>query len=218
MAAEHEKIFDMLKNSVSKAECEFLDTLNGTQDPENVAVFQGMILFIYRKCFMPDSNDILPNTRLKNTTLDINSPDALKSAWHIYIDLCMKYNKTISVIQFCSFIGIDYDTLVRYANGLNKTTSQTICQIAKKIFRDAESATYGQAVDGNRIGAIFALKSKFGYTDTRPQEIIIHNGAQLSASEIQNKYLDLLPDNSTAQITDNSDTQKMPENMPEMVN
>lgn len=218
MAAEHEKIFDTLKKSVNKAECDFLDTLNGAQDPENIAVFHGMILYIYRKCFMPDSNDILPNARLKNTTLDINSPDALKSAWHIYIDLCMRYNKTVSVIQFCAFIGIDYDTLIRYANGINKGTSQTICQIAKKIFSDAESATYGQAVDGNRIGAIFALKSKFGYTDTRPQEIIIHNGAQLSASEIQNKYLDLLPDNSTAQLTDNSDAQNMPENMPEMVN
>lgn len=218
MAAEHEKIFDMLKNSVSKAESDFLDLLDNAQDPENVAVFHGMILYIYRKCFMPNSADPLPNSRLKNTMLDINNPDVLKSAWHIYNDLCMRYNKTISVIQFCSFIGIDYDTLIRYANGLNKTTSQTICQIAKKIFSDAESATYGQAVDGNRIGAIFALKSKFGYTDNKPQEIIIHNGSQLSASEIQNKYLDLLPDNSTAQITDNSDAQKMPENMPEMVN
>ena len=218
MEERTEKFYDVLKKSVNNAECEFLDTLNGAQDPENIAVFHGMILFIYRKCFMPDSNDILPNARLKNTTLDINSPDALKSAWHIYIDLCMRYDKTISVIQFCAFIGIDYDTLVRYANGINKGTSQTICQIAKKIFRDAESATYAQAVDGNKIGAIFALKSKFAYTDNKPQEIIIHNGAQLSASEIQSKYLDLLPDNSTAQITDNSDTQKSRENVLETVN
>lgn len=214
MAADRENFYDVLKNSVENARLAFLAKL-GNPTELTVSEFSGLILYIYSNVFKPDQ---VTSKKFSMTILDPNNAKDLITAWDIYTNLCCMYNKTNSIIQFSSFTGISYDYFYHIVSGRRKILSQDIQQAVQKIYFDTESVTYGQAVDGNRIGAIFALKSKFGYTDTKPQEIIIHNNAQLSASEIQNKYLDLLPDNSAAQITDNSDTQKVLENMPEMVN
>lgn len=209
-----EKFYDVLKDSIDTVEADYIDYLHNPSEL-SVAEFQGLLLTIYSKVFRPTK---IVGNRHNLSILDIDNADDIIYTWDLYTTLCNRYNKTLSVVQYASFVGIDYDWFYRIVSNRRKIINQTILQAVKKIFRDAESVTYGQAVDGNRIGAIFALKSKFGYTDSKPQEIIIHNGAQLSASEIQNKYLDLLPDNSTAQITDNSDTQKARENVPEMAN
>ena len=214
MEERTEKFYDVLKDSIDTAEAEYIDYLHNPSEL-SVAEFQGLLLTIYSKVFRP--TEIVGN-RHNLSILDIDNPSDIIYTWDLYTNLCNRYNKTLSVVQFASFVGIDYDWFYRIVSNRRKIINQTILQAVKKIYRDAESATYGQVIDSNRIGGIFLLKSKFGYTDSKPQEIIIHNGAQLSASEIQNKYLDLLPDNSTAQITDNSDTQNMPENVPEMAN
>ena len=214
MEERTEKFYDVLKDSVENARLAFLETLNNPQEL-TVAEFSGLILYIYSRVFKPTQ---ITSKKFSMTILDPNNAKDITIAWNLYTNLCCMYNKTNSIIQFSSFTGISYDYFYHIVSGRRKIVNQDIQQAVQKIYRDTESATFAQALDGNRIGAIFALKSKFGYTDSKPQEIIIHNGAQLTASEIQDKYLDLLPDNSTAQITDNSDTQKTPENMPEMVN
>ena len=99
-----------------------------------------------------------------------------------------------------------------------KTINHKTCEVAKKIFRDCESVTYGQAVDGNRIGAIFALKSKFGYSDQKPQEIIVSAGTKADPQEIKNRYADMLECKN--KLTDNLTTQetiKKAHEMPEKV-
>lgn len=143
----------------------------------NPSLFTGMIKYIYKRLFKynPVNNDNI-------TVLD--------DIWGIYTELCYKYNKRPTLLNFSLMVGVSNDTFNAWKNeeyragegGASSAHSLTV----KKWLKECESSLVDGATERNSVGCIFALKANYGYTET-PQRIEI-TGTQapaLSQDEIR---------------------------------
>ena len=168
---------------------EYINTLN---DPESInnnpSLFTGMIKYIYKHLFKPGKKDkVLYNA---NTVLDTGDIELLNNIWDIYTELCYKYNKRPTILNFSLLIGVDNRTIDTWRRGEFRAgedgTSSAHSQTVKKWLAECESSLVDGATERNSVGCIFALKANYGYTET-PQRIEI-TGAQapaLSQDEIR---------------------------------
>lgn len=168
------------------------DYINSLDDPEkinnNPSVFTGMIKYIYKHLFKPRKNDkVLYNA---NTILDTGNIDLLNNIWDVYTELCYKYNKRPTILNFSLMIGVDNRTIDTWRRGEFRAgedgASSAHSQTVKKWLSECESSLLDGATERNSVGCIFALKSNYGYTET-PQRIEI-TGSQtptLSQDEIR---------------------------------
>ena len=168
---------------------EYINTLD---DPESInnnpSLFTGMIKYIYKYLFKPGKKDkILSNS---NSNLDLSDIDLLDNIWGIYTELCYKYSKRPTILNFSLMIGVDNTTIDSWRRGeyragdegANSTRSQTV----KKWLKECESSLVDGATERNSVGCIFALKANYGYTET-PQRIEItgNQAPALSHDEIR---------------------------------
>lgn len=157
---------------------EYINTLD---DPESInnnpSLFTGMIKYIYKRLFKynPVNNDDI-------TVLD--------DIWGIYTELCYKYNKRPTLLNFSLMVGVSNDTFNAWKNGEYRAGSDGASSAhsltVKKWLKECESSLVDGATERNSVGCIFALKANYGYTET-PQRIEI-TGAQapaLSKDEIR---------------------------------
>ena len=183
--------------------------LNNPDDIYNTQCFDGMIDYIYTNVFRPRKGDkIYYNTR--NSVLDTGDIDTLDDIFRQLKLLCGKYKKRITLLRFCTLIGIGNDVISQWISGETRAgvdgASSAHCQTAKKWKTECESALLSGAVDDNSVGCIFGLKANHGYTET-PQRIEItgSNAPALSQDEIRQivdqakresipELLDSLPD------------------------
>lgn len=168
------------------------DYINILDDPEkinnNPSVFTGMIKYIYKYLFKPRKNDkVLYNA---NTILDTGNIDLLNNIWDVYTELCYKYNKRPTILNFSLMIGVDNRTIDTWRRGEFRAgedgASSAHSLTVKKWLSECESSLLDGATERNSVGCIFALKSNYGYTET-PQRIEI-TGPQtptLSQDEIR---------------------------------
>ena len=163
--------------------------LNNPDDIYNTQCFDGMIDYIYTHVFKPKRGDkIYYNTR--NTVLDTGDIDTLDDIFRQLKMLCGKYKKRVTLLRFCTLIGIGNDVISQWISGETRAgeggASSAHCQTAKKWKLECESAAYSGAVDDNSVGCIFALKANYGYTET-PQriEIVGNNTPALSQEDIK---------------------------------
>lgn len=168
------------------------DYINILDDPEkinnNPSVFTGMIKYIYKHLFKPRKNDkVLYNA---NTILDTGNIDLLNNIWDVYTELCYKYNKRPTILNFSLMIGVDNRTIDTWRRGEFRAgedgASSAHSLTVKKWLSECESSLLDGATERNSVGCIFALKSNYGYTET-PQRIEI-TGSQtptLSQDEIR---------------------------------
>ena len=168
------------------------DYINSLDDPEkinnNPSVFTGMIKYIYKNLFKPRKNDkVLYNA---NTILDTGNIDLLNNIWDVYTELCYKYNKRPTILNFSLMIGVDNRTIDTWRRGEFRAgedgASSAHSLTVKKWLSECESSLLDGATERNSVGCIFALKSNYGYTET-PQRIEI-TGSQtptLSQDEIR---------------------------------
>lgn len=168
------------------------DYINSLDDPEkinnNPSVFTGMIKYIYKHLFKPRKNDkVLYNA---NTILDTGNIDLLNNIWDVYTELCYKYNKRPTILNFSLMIGVDNRTIDTWRRGEFRAgedgASSAHSLTVKKWLSECESSLLDGATERNSVGCIFALKSNYGYTET-PQRIEI-TGSQtptLSQDEIR---------------------------------
>lgn len=152
--------------------------LSSPDDIYNTQCFDGMIDYIYTHLFKPHKGDkIYYNTR--NTILDTGNIDVLDDIFRELKMLCGKYKKRITLLRFCTLIGIGNDVISQWIAGETRAggdgTSSAHCQTAKKWKMECESAAYSGAIDDNSVGCIFALKANYGYTET-PQCIQVVGG------------------------------------------
>lgn len=150
---------------------EYINTLD---DPDNInnnpSLFTGMIKYIYKRLFKynPVNNDNI-------TVLD--------DIWGIYTELCYRYNKRPTLLNFSLMVGVSNDTFNAWKNeeyragkdGASSAHSLTV----KKWLKECESSLVDGATERNSVGCIFALKANYGYAET-PQRIEI-TGAQAPA-------------------------------------
>ena len=168
------------------------DYINSLDDPEkinnNPSVFTGMIKYIYKHLFKPGRRD--KASLNSNSNLDLGDMELLDNIWGIYTELCYKYSKRPTILNFSLMIGVDNTTIDSWRRGecrdeglgANSPRSQTV----KKWLSECESSLLDGATERNSVGCIFALKSNYGYTET-PQRIEI-TGSQtptLSQDEIR---------------------------------
>lgn len=161
---------------------EYINTLD---DPDSInnnpSLFAGMIKYIYKHLFKPGKKDkVLYNA---NTVLDTGDIDLLNNIWDIYTELCYKYNKRPTILNFSLLIGVSSDTIDTWRRGEYRAgsdgTSSIYSDSVKKWLKECESSLVDGATERNSVGCIFALKANYGYTET-PQRIEI-TGAQAPA-------------------------------------
>lgn len=161
---------------------EYINTLS---DPESInnnpSLFTGMIKYIYKHLFKPGKKDkVLYNT---NTVLDTGDIETIDDIWSIYTELCYKYNKRPTLLNFSLLVGVSNDTFTTWeqgeyrggSDGAGSAHSRTV----KKWRKECESSLVDGATERNSVGCIFALKANYGYTET-PQRIEI-TGSQAPA-------------------------------------
>ena len=166
--------------------------INNLSDPESInnnpSLFTGMIKYIYKHLFKPKKNDkVLSNS---NSNLDLSDIDLLDNIWGIYTDLCYKYSKRPTILNFSLMIGVDNTTIDSWRRGEYRAggdgASSTRSQTVKKWLKECESSLVDGATERNSVGCIFALKANYGYTET-PQRIEITgaNTPALSQEDIR---------------------------------
>ena len=150
---------------------EYINTLS---DPESInnnpSLFTGMIKYIYRHLF-------------KNNPINNDDIGLIDNIWSIYTELCYKYSKRPTLLNFSLLVGINNDTFNAWKNGEYRRgengTSSEHSRTVKKWLAECESSLVDGATERNSVGCIFALKANYGYTET-PQRIEI-TGSQAPA-------------------------------------
>lgn len=168
---------------------EYINTLS---DPESInnnpSLFTGMIKYIYKYLFKPGKKDKVKYNA--NTVLDTGDIDLLNNIWDVYTELCYKYNKRPTILNFSLLIGVSSDTIDTWRRGEYRTgdngASSVYSDSVKKWLKECESSLVDGATERNSVGCIFALKANYGYTET-PQRIEITgaNAPALSQEDIR---------------------------------
>ena len=138
-----------------------------------------MIKYIYKHLFKPGKKDKVKYNA--NTNLDTGDIELLNNIWEVYTELCYKYNKRSTILNFSLLIGIDNRTIDTWRRGEFRAgedgASSAHSQTVKKWLAECESSLVDGATERNSVGCIFALKANYGYTET-PQRVEIVNGQQ----------------------------------------
>ena len=194
---------EVYENKIKYYADEYINTLN---DPDSInnnpTLFTGMIKYIYNHLFKPGKKDkVLYNA---NTVLDTGDIELLNNIWDIYTELCYKYNKRPTILNFSLLIGVDNRTIDTWRRGEFRAgedgTSSPHSLTVKKWLAECESSLVDGATERNSVGCIFALKANYGYTET-PQRIEI-TGPQapaLSQDEIH-QIAEQAANTSTAEL------------------
>ena len=149
--------------------------------------FKGMLKYINNRLFKLKDGDIKYNN--KNSNIDYSDIDYINRLWDIYTSLCYRYLQNPTLLNFSLFTGIANETFSDWISGNyrggTEGASSVHCQTAKKWQEECEAALYDTAMTGNP-GAMFLLKSNYGYTET-PQRIEITgaNAPALSQEDIR---------------------------------
>ena len=189
---------------------EYINDLPEGEDSinNNPSLFTGMIKYIYKHLFKPGKKDkVLYNS---NSILDTGNIDLLDDIWSIYTELCYKYNKRPTLLNFSLLVGVSNDTFTTWeqgeyrggSDGAGSAHSRTV----KKWRKECESSLVDGATERNSVGCIFALKANYGYTEA-PQRIEI-TGSQtpvLSHDEIR----------QIANQVGNADTKELIDSLPD---
>ena len=163
--------------------------------------FKGMLKYINNRLFKLKDGDIKYNN--KNSNIDYGDIDYINRLWDIYTSLCYRYLQNPTLLNFSLFTGIANETFSDWISGNYRGgtdgASSAHCQTAKKWQEECEAALYDTAMTGNP-GAMFLLKSNYGYTET-PQRIEITgaNAPALSQEDIR-QIADQASQTSTAEL------------------
>lgn len=177
---------------------------NGIEDmkKESQAVWNSALYFIYKNVF---KGGVLKSTVNYNLTgnkipSNCNSYDYEKcmQVLDIYIyDLCMRYDKEVSVIGYTTLTGIPESIIYDWKNG--SKLSQTASEIYQKLAKYREESLSDKLVTGNKnpVGVIAVLNRQFGWASPYTAD---------SNRQKQVQTADQLPDLTTqkpAELTDN---------------
>lgn len=145
---------------------------NGIEDlkKESQSVWNSCLYYIYKHVFK-SSNILKDNTLMNIPNNNIRSNcnryniDMCMRVLDIYIyDMCMKYDKEVSLIGYSTLTGIDRQTVYDWSNGVHGSSAMGIGVFQKlKAFR--EESLSNKLVTGakNPVGVIAVLNRQFGW-------------------------------------------------------
>lgn len=164
---EPDKIFD---NDIEIALDEFCQ-INGILDmkKESQAVWNSALRHIYKRVFRDKSTlkskAIRPNGEYIPTNFNAYNYALVLEIVDIYIyDLCMKYDKEVSIIGFSTMTGIENQLIHEWGNGNTKLSTLSL-DIYKKLSQFREESLSNKIVSGkvNPVGPLAALNRHYGW-------------------------------------------------------
>lgn len=177
---------------------------NGIEDmkKESQAVWNSALYYIYKHVFKGGVLKSTVNYNLNSNKIPSNCNsydyDKCMDVLNIYIyDLCMRYDKEISVIGYATLTGIPDSIIYNWRDG-NKLSS-VASDIYKKLAKYREESLSDKLVTGNKnpVGVIAVLNRQFGWASPYTAD---------SNRQKQVQTADQLPDltaQKTAELTDN---------------
>lgn len=177
---------------------------NGIEDmkKESQAIWNSALYYIYKHVFKGGVLKSTVNYNLNSNKIPSNCNsydyDKCMDVLNIYIyDLCMRYDKEVSVIGYTTLTGIPDSIIYNWRDG-NKLSS-VASDIYKKLAKYREESLSDKLVTGNKnpVGVIAVLNRQFGWASPYTAD---------SNRQKQVQTADQLPDltaQKTAELTDN---------------
>lgn len=145
--------------------------------------FTGLIVYINRHLFQ----------NITDRTFNNDYDGLNKIFFDCFLPLCSKYNRTVTLQNFCIMTGISNDTLTQILSGnykdgskVNSDTFRTV----KKWKDTAETALIDSGMSGNPVFSIFALKAGHGWRETAPEPPTAETLTQSTPEQIAERYKD----------------------------
>ena len=142
---------------------------NGIEDmkKESQSVWNSALYYIYKHVFKNGSLKSKDNIYNSNNIMpsNYNMYDLCIDVLNIYIyELCMKYDKEISVIGYSTLTGIPQSIIYDWGNG-DRVLSSRSSEIYKKLSQFREESLSNKLVTGNKnpVGVIAVLNRQFGW-------------------------------------------------------
>jgi hypothetical protein len=176
---------------------------------ESQAVWNSCLRYIYKHVFR--GTDILKtkvnvngNNNIMPSTFNAYNYDLVLSVLDIYIyDMCMKYDKEVSIIGFSTLTGIDESVIYDWSNGNSGTLSTQSSKIYEKLRNFREESLSNKLVTGkqNPVGVLGVLNRHYQWNMPGVKEQ--GTKKQLSLTDLQGMKLSengaqsggLLPEN-----------------------
>ena len=144
---------------------------NGIEDmaKEPQSRWNSCLHYIYKHVFangcLKQSNNIYNINNNIPSNYNSYDYDMVLKVLDIYIfDMCMRYDKEVSVIGFSTLTGIDESVIYDWGNGSTKL-STTSAKIHKKLSQFREESLSNKLVTGNKnpVGVIAVLNRQYGW-------------------------------------------------------
>ena len=182
---------------------------NGIEDmtKEPQSRWNSCLRYIYKYVFKSNNNLLRQTDNIYNINNPIPSTynsynyDTVLKILDIYIfDMCMRYDKEVSIIGFSTLTGIDESIIYDWGNGESGKLSSSSSKIYKKLSQFREESLSNKLVTGNKnpVGVIAVLNRQYGWaspytSDSNKQR------KSISAEEIRQllPQNDVIPSNCT---------------------
>ena len=201
---EQENTIEVFENDIQMYLTMFCEE-NGIEDmkKESQSVWNSCLRYIYKYVFKNNNNLLRQTDNIYNINNPIPSTynsynyDTVLKILDIYIfDMCMRYDKEVSIIGFSTLTGIDESVIYDWGNGESGKLSASSSKIYKKLSQFREESLSNKLVTGNKnpVGVIAVLNRQYGWAspytaDSNKQR------KSISAEEIRQ----LLPQNGINQ-------------------
>ena len=137
---------------------------------ESQSVWNSCLRYIYRNVFknknlLKQSNNIYNINNSIPSNYNSYDYDMVLKVLDIYIfDMCMRYDKEVSIIGFSTLTGIDESIIYDWGNGSTKLSTLS-SKIYKKLSQFREESLSNKLVTGNKnpVGVIAVLNRQYGW-------------------------------------------------------
>ena len=168
---EQEQTIEVFENDIQMYLTMFCEE-NGIEDmkKESQSVWNSCLRYIYKHVFK-NTDSLKQSNNIYNTNNPIPSNynsynyDTVLKVLDIYVfDMCMRYDKEVSIIGFSTLTGIDESIIHDWGNNERKL-SPLSSQIYKKLSQFREESLSNKLVTGNKnpVGVIAVLNRQYGW-------------------------------------------------------
>lgn len=170
---EQEQTIEVFENDMQMYLTMFCEE-NGIEDmtKEPQSRWNSCLRYIYKYVFKSNNNLLKQTDNIYNINNPIPSTynsynyDMVLKVLDIYIfDMCMRYDKEVSIIGFSTLTGIDESIIYDWGNGESGKLSTLSSKIYKKLNQYREESLSNKLVTGNKnpVGVIAVLNRQYGW-------------------------------------------------------
>lgn len=135
------------------------------------------------------------------STFNAYDYEKLNEICDIYIDLCFRYDKEISVLGFCNLLGFSTETVYVWKRRQGELSSKGV-DILEKLKTFREESLSGKLVTGvkNPVGIIAVLNRQFGWSSP-----YTNDSNKQSQKSLEEEKLPILQEMKCIEFENNSD-------------